>query len=65
MNTAVEHLLESFDALPAADKHQAIVEILRRLPASGTGDVPESALVEAADNLFLALDREEETHAPR
>lgn len=65
MNTLVQHLLESFDALPAADKHQAIVEILRRVPPADTGDLPESALVEAADNLFLALDAEEEKHAPR
>lgn len=63
MPTAVQQLLESFDALPEADKHQAAVEILRRsLP---DGDVPESALVEAADELFRALDAEEVGHGPR
>jgi hypothetical protein len=34
------------------------------LPAAG-GDVPESALVQAADELFRALDAEETSHAQR
>lgn len=65
MNTTVEQLLESFDALSEADKHRATVEILRRAPARTDGDVPESALVEAADELFQALDAEEAAHAKR
>ena len=65
MNTAVQQLLESFDALPEADKHRAAVEILRRVSAVGAEDVPESALVEAADELFRALDAEEAGHAER
>lgn len=63
MPSAVQQLLESFDALPEADKHQAAVELLRRfLP---DGDVPESALVEAADELFRCLDAEEAGHGSR
>jgi hypothetical protein len=65
VNTPVQQLLESFDALPEADKHRAAVEILRRASATVEGDVPESALVEAADELFRALDAEEAGHAPR
>jgi hypothetical protein len=65
MTTAVQQLLNSFDALPEADKHQAAVEILRRVSASVEGDLPEAALVEAADELFRALDAEEAGHAPR
>jgi hypothetical protein len=61
----VQQVLESFDALPEADKHLAAVEILRRLSADIRGDVPESALVEAADELFRALDAEEAAHAER
>jgi hypothetical protein len=41
------------------------VEILRRVSATAEGDVPERALVEAADDLFRALDAEEAGHAPR
>jgi hypothetical protein len=65
MTTAVQQLLESFDALPEADKHQAAVEILRRVSPPIEGDLPEIALVEAADELFRALDAEEADHAPR
>jgi hypothetical protein len=65
MTTAVQQLLDSFDALPDAEKHQAAVEILRRVSASVGGDLPEAALVEAADELFRALDAEEAGHAPR
>lgn len=65
MNTAVQQLLESFDALSETDKQRVAVEILRRLSADVEGDVPESALVEAADELFRALDAEEAGNAPR
>ena len=64
MTTPVRQLLDAFDALPDADKHQAAVEILRRLgPAEG--DVPEAALLQAADELFRALDGEEAGPAHR
>ncbi len=65
MTTAVQQLLIAFDGLPEADKHQAAVEILRRVSAAVEGDLPESALVEAADELFRALDAEEAGHAQR
>ena len=65
MTATVRQLLDSFDALSDADKHQVAVEILRRLGAAAQGDVPEAALVEAADELFGALDDEEAGHAPR
>jgi hypothetical protein len=65
VHSAVQQLLESFDALPEADKHLAAVEILRRVLPSAVGDVPESALVEAAEELFRSLDAEEAAHAQR
>ena len=61
MSTAVQQLLESFDALPEADRHRAAIEILRRALPAAEGDLPESALVAAADELFCALDAELET----
>ncbi len=61
MSTTVQQLLDSFDALPEADRHRAAIEILRRISAPVEGDVPDAALVEAADVLFCALDAEELT----
>ncbi len=65
MTAPVRQLLDSFDALSDADKHQAAVEILRRYAAAVEGDLPEAALVEAADELFRALDAEEAGRAQR
>jgi hypothetical protein len=65
MNAAVQQLLQSFDALPAVDKHQAVVEILRRESAIFAVDIPEAGLVDTADQLFLALDAEEAAQAAR
>lgn len=63
MTATVQQLLDSFDALPDADKHLAIVEILRRFLGDLEADLPESALIGAADELFRALDEEEASHA--
>ncbi len=65
MTATVQQLLDSFDALPDTDKHQLAVEILRRFGGAVEGDLPESSLVEAADELFRTLDEEEAGHAPR
>lgn len=65
MNSAIQQFLESFDVLSEADKYRVAVEILRRVSADTEGDVPESALIEAAEELFRALDAEEAGHAPR
>jgi hypothetical protein len=65
MTISVQQLLDTFDALPDPDKHQAMVEILRRVGASTQGDLPDAALVEAADELFRALDAEESRHGQR
>jgi hypothetical protein len=63
VETTVQQLLESFDALPEADKQRVAVEILRRASAVVEGDAPETVLVEVADELFRALDAEEAGHA--
>ncbi len=63
MTTAVRQILDSFDALSDADKHQAALEILRRVLPASEGDVPAAALLQMADTLFLALDEEESAHA--
>ena len=56
----VSNLLDTFDALPEPDKHLAAVEILRR--AQAEGDLPDAALIQAAEELFLALDVVEAGH---
>jgi hypothetical protein len=65
MTANVQQLLNSFDALPDSDKHEAAVEILRRYAADRASDVSDDALVGLADELFDALDHEETRHAPR
>jgi hypothetical protein len=65
MTTTVKQLIASFEALPAAEKHQAAVEILRRFTGTVEGDLPDDALAGAADELFRMLDEEEAAHAPR
>jgi hypothetical protein len=57
MTTAVESILASFDSLTGAERHEAGVEILRRVSRE-EGELPEQALVETADELFRALDDE-------
>ena len=56
-------MLDSFEGLSDAEKHEAALEILRR--TSAAGDLTESTLVEVADELFQKLDEEEAGHAPR
>ena len=63
MSVGVQQVLDSFDGLAEADKHQVAIEILRRCAEAGAGDLPDQALIEAADELFRALDDEEARHA--
>jgi hypothetical protein len=62
MTEAVRELLRTFEALPAAEQHEAAVEILRR---STPGDgLPDAALDELAADLFRGYDAEEAAGAP-
>lgn len=61
----LKELLKCFDALSEHDKHKAAEEILRRFAGSVDGDLPEDALVEAADELFGPLDEEEAGNTQR
>lgn len=56
MTEAVQALLDTFDALSDAEKQEATVQLLRRVVEEESGDVPEEALVVAAEELFLELD---------
>lgn len=59
MSTAVQQLLNAFDALSDADKHEAAAEVLRRVLRSVPAELPEDSLVAAAEELFLELDARE------
>ncbi len=59
MTQPVRALLELFDALSETDRVAAAVEILRRVTPAGA-ELPEQALLEAGDQLFLLLDADEE-----
>jgi hypothetical protein len=59
MTEAVQGLLQTFDALTDAEKREATVQLLRWAVEDESGDVPEDALVAAAEDLFLELDARE------
>jgi hypothetical protein len=63
MTPAVQQLLRAFDALTEAEKQEAAVEVLRRAQPFGEADLPEEALVAAAEDLFLELDAREAADA--
>ena len=59
MTEAVQEWLHTFDALTHTEKQEAAVQLLRRVVEDESGDVPEDALVAAAEELFLELDARE------
>ena len=56
-----EKILDSFEALPEAERKEVALEILKRTASSQHGLPEEAELVAAADAVFLELDRQE-TH---
>jgi len=63
MTKSVKVLLESFDQLPDEAKREAASEIIRRSVHFNLPPLDDEALVEAADNLFLELDKRESKNA--
>lgn len=61
MSIPVQHLLQSFDLLPEADKREVAAEIIRRSLNLGFLPLSDEELVSIADGLFLELDRQEST----
>jgi hypothetical protein len=58
MSAAALRLLAVFDALPDAEREAVLAELLVRHPV-GAGELPDAALVELAEERFLAYDAEE------
>jgi hypothetical protein len=57
----VQALLESFDALSEGERHEVAVELLRRV--APPAELPDEALVAAADEVFRELDAQEAADA--
>ena len=53
------HLLEAFEALPEEEKKIFTVEFLRRAVPIDSGPLDDEETAQAADQLFGALDAEE------
>lgn len=60
MGEAARQVLETLERLPEAEREEVVGEILRRAAMSEHGLPDEQELVEAADRLFLELDRREQ-----
>ena len=63
MNTTVQAVLDSFDALSEGDQYEVTVEVLRRVTRSAPAELSEEALLSLADDLFCELDEHESENA--
>ena len=63
MTQAVQHVIETFESLPEAEKQQAASELLRRTLDLAPAELPDEALTETADQLFSELDAGEAVDA--
>jgi hypothetical protein len=61
MTAAAREVLTSFAALSPAEQQEVAAEILRR--SEGSGELPEAALHDLADELFRGYDAEEAARA--
>ena len=61
ISSNVQHLLATFDQLSDIEKHEAMIEVLRRTPQSIVDPLDEEDLSQVADELFVELDRREAT----
>jgi len=60
MTNAAKELLDTFDSLPEDERHEVVRAILRLAAGSDHQAPDDDDLVAAADEVFLALDREEQ-----
>jgi len=59
MKNAAREVIEDFEALPEDDKQLVVREILRRTTTDDYPTLDDNALILAADEVFLELDRRE------
>ncbi len=60
MTEAAKQFLSSFKALPQADQHDVLVSLLRLPIEAEYGAPTDEELVESADEVFFALDKQEQ-----
>jgi hypothetical protein len=61
MTRAAQQILKTFESLPETDQQELAVEILRRAPIEVRPDLKDSDFLLLADQVFLELDRSEES----
>jgi hypothetical protein len=61
MTAFAKNLLDAFETLPADEKHQVAIEILRR--AGTAGELSEQTLADLAADVFVGYDPEENAGA--
>ena len=59
MKKSVETLIKTFERLPKDEKIEAAAEILKRSAKLALPPIQEDTFLEAAERVFLTLDREE------
>jgi hypothetical protein len=59
MTQTVENLLVYFEKLSETEKYEVAIEVVRRTDIFGSPDFSADEIDLAAEDLFLALDREE------
>jgi len=59
MSTDSQHLLSSFDALPPMEQREVVAELLRKAAQWDNPPLTDDELAQAADEVFLELDRRE------
>lgn len=62
MSTDSQHILTSFSSLPESEQRLVAAEILRRASQWDSEPLCDDDLDRVADELFLELDRREESH---
>jgi hypothetical protein len=60
MTASAQQVLTSFDALSESERHVVAAEILRRVPMFEYRPLDDETMTQLADDLFLALDKQEE-----
>lgn len=64
MGSTASEILQSFDALPETEKRIVADRVLRWWKNEPQPPLTDDDLIAVAQSAFLALDREEEAHAP-
>lgn len=59
MTASVQQIINAFEGLSPTEKHEAAIEIIRRVAKTTTEDFPVEALHELTDLTFQELDARE------